>query len=269
MTDIFQEVEEDVRRDQVARLWRQYGPYFLAAAVGMVIAVGAISAWRSYDTKRLAERSRAFLKASEMSVSDPRASADALAAIADKGGGYAIVARFREAAARVEGGDRAKAIAIYEKLSSDADGDDLLQDLASLRAAYLMVDSASLGDLKARLAPVIKDTSPWRFSGRELLAFAEMKAGETTSAVALFEALAIDPHTPEGIHGRAVDMLAALGKGTARAEAKGGSQSGVQQGEPQTGTPDIGKPQGGKAEMGKAETGTKPGVAAKADGSGE
>ena len=221
MTDIFHEVEEDVRRDQLARLWRSYGAYLIAAAAGMVIAVGAISAWRSYDAQRQAERGRVFLQSLELAVSQPGAAADALAAIADKGGGYGQLARFREAAARATDGNAKAAVATYEKIASQSGGDPVLKDLASLRAAYLLVDTASLDDVTARLGPLVKNDNAWRYSARELLAFAQMKAGKTVDAASSFQGLVGDPATPEGIRGRAVDMLQALGKNVPNAGGAG------------------------------------------------
>ena len=38
MSDIFQEVEEDVRRERYEQIWKQYGNYILAAAGVVVLA---------------------------------------------------------------------------------------------------------------------------------------------------------------------------------------------------------------------------------------
>lgn len=211
MTDIFQEVEEDVRRDELARIWRSYGPYIIAAAAGVVIAVAAMTAWRSYDAKRQAERARSYFQALNLAVREPGAAASSLKAIAKKGGGYGILARFREASARAESGSPKAAIAIFDKLSADTSLDPLLRDLARLRSAYLMVDTAPLAEVTAKLAPLIAADNPWRFTARELQGFAEMKGGKKTAAAASFRALAFDPGTPEGIRGRASDMLTSLG----------------------------------------------------------
>lgn len=214
MTDIFQEVEEDVRRDELARIWRSYGPYIVAAAVGVVIAVGAISAWRSYDAKRQLERSRVYLQSLNLALREPGAAASSLAAIAEKGGGYGILARFREASARADSGNQKAALAIYEKLAADSSLDPLLRDLARLRAVYLEVDSAALNEVTDKLAPLIAADNPWRYSARELQGFVEMRAGAVPAAQASFRVLATDPGTPDGIRGRANDMLLSLGGST-------------------------------------------------------
>ena len=46
MSELFDEVDEDVRRDQLKKLWDQYSIYIVAAALLMVAAVGG---WRGYQ----------------------------------------------------------------------------------------------------------------------------------------------------------------------------------------------------------------------------
>ena len=36
MSDIFREVDEDVRKDQSLAFWKKYGPYVIAAAVAIM-----------------------------------------------------------------------------------------------------------------------------------------------------------------------------------------------------------------------------------------
>ena len=40
MTELFDEVDEEVRREQLHKLWAQYGNYLIAACVLLVVAVG-------------------------------------------------------------------------------------------------------------------------------------------------------------------------------------------------------------------------------------
>jgi len=52
MSDIFQEVEEDVRRERYEQLWKKYGNHVIGAAAVLVIAVGGWQAWTAYDNNR-------------------------------------------------------------------------------------------------------------------------------------------------------------------------------------------------------------------------
>ena len=46
MSELFDEVDEDVRRDQLKKLWDQYSIYIIAGALLIIAAVGG---WRGYQ----------------------------------------------------------------------------------------------------------------------------------------------------------------------------------------------------------------------------
>src|SRR5258708_8443911 len=55
LSDIFQEVDEEVRREQLKKLWDRYGIYAVIAAF---LVVAGIAAWRGYswlEAKKAAE----------------------------------------------------------------------------------------------------------------------------------------------------------------------------------------------------------------------
>ena len=64
MSELFNEVDEDVRREQLKKLWDQYSIYLIAGALLIIAAVGG---WRGYqylEAKKAAEAGAAFDKAS-------------------------------------------------------------------------------------------------------------------------------------------------------------------------------------------------------------
>ena len=91
MADIFHEVEEDLRRDQAAAIWKKYGNYIIGAALLLVLAVAAHWGWTKYATNRQMQASADFLSAG--STSDLKAREAALGKIAAEGGTYRCCAR--------------------------------------------------------------------------------------------------------------------------------------------------------------------------------
>ena len=66
MADIFHEVDEEVRREQLKKLWDRYSIYLIAAAVLIVLA---IAAWRGYEywvAKRAATAGAAYEAAASL-----------------------------------------------------------------------------------------------------------------------------------------------------------------------------------------------------------
>ena len=70
MSELFDEVNEEVRREQLKKLWDQYSIYIIAVALLIIAAVGG---WRGYqylEAKKAAEAGAAFDKAAELSEAE-------------------------------------------------------------------------------------------------------------------------------------------------------------------------------------------------------
>ena len=96
----------------------------------------------------------------------------------------ASLARFREAAELVRT-DQAAAVKAYDALAADSSLGRALQDLAAVRAGLLLVDTAPLADLNARLEPLTTRDRTFRHTARELLALGAWRTGDQAAAQAL------------------------------------------------------------------------------------
>lgn len=211
MVDIFEEVEEDLRRDRALKLWQQYGSYILVAAVAIVVATAAYVYWRDWDRKaREAEGARLIAASELMQQGQTDAARDGLSRLAQEGfAGYALLARFHEAALLARKGDGAAAIGVYRAIASDRGVASELRQAATLFAVLHGLDQASPAEVERDLAPLAG--GPWRFSVTEVSALVALKAGDAAKARDLYRSLADDPAAPVSLRGRAAEMLAALG----------------------------------------------------------
>ena len=210
MSDIFQEVDEEVRRERLEKLWKQYGNYIIAV---LVVVLAGIGAWRGYiywEERKAAEAGAAYEAASTLADQGKHTEAEAaFAKLATEGtAGYRTLARFREAA-QLGLSDAKTAVATYDALVADGSLGRTLQDLAAVRAGLLLVDTAPYQDLRSRLEPLTAADRPFRHSARELLAFGAWRTGDNTAARKWIDAVYSDPETPGGIRSR-IDMLTAL-----------------------------------------------------------
>src|ERR1700760_4583524 len=108
MTDVFREVDEDIRREQIKRLWDRFGPYILGLAVLIIVGVAGYKTWE-YWTQRQAQASGdKFIAAFDLSDQGKYPdSITALQAIAKDGtGAYPVLANFGIATAKAETGDK-------------------------------------------------------------------------------------------------------------------------------------------------------------------
>jgi hypothetical protein len=216
VSDIFREVDEEVRREQLKKLWDRYGNYVVAAAI---LLVAAVAVWRAYmwwEAKKAAETGAAFEAATTLAEAGKRSEAEtAFAKIATDGtAGYRHLARMREAAELAQG-DAKAAIAAYDQIVADRAVGPVLQDLAALRAGALLIDSGALAEAQRRLEPLAANDRTFRHTAREFLVLAAWRAGDATAAKRWFDLIMTDAQTPAATRSR-VEMLMALGTGTSR-----------------------------------------------------
>jgi hypothetical protein len=217
VSDIFQEVDEEVRREQLKKLWERYGGYLIAACIAVVIGVGA---WRGYEwwqAKQAAQSGAAFEQAVTLAESGKhQEAAAAFAKLASDGTpGYRVLARLRQAA-ELAATDRKSAVADYDAIATDNRVGQVVQDLAAVRGSFLLVDSAPYSEILQRLESLTAPDRAFRHSAREILALSAWKAGDMAAAHRWTEMIMSDPQTPPGPRSRAEmlsELLAASAKG--------------------------------------------------------
>jgi hypothetical protein len=209
---LLREVDEELRREQLEKLWQRYGWVVISAAVLFVASV-AIYKW--VESGRIAAAQSAgarFEQALRLKADGkPDEAIKAFSGIAADGPrGYAALAKLQMAVKHAEAGRTAEALASYESLAQDGGADDLLRGFAQLQAAALRLGEADFTEMQNRLNDLVGDASPWRASARELLGLAALKAGKTAEARREFERLLGDAGTPPGIGDRVKIVMASL-----------------------------------------------------------
>jgi hypothetical protein len=205
------EVDEELQREQLSQLWERYSGYILAGAVALVLGVGAYKMIESRRQATAEAQGAAYIAGiKQLTSGKVDEGAAALAAVGKSGSGFGSVARLRLAAADVATGKTAEAVAKYEAFAKDRSVDPVLADFARLQTAMLTIDTASWDDMQGRLTPLAADSNAWRFSAKELLGMAALKAGQTEAARTQFEKLIGDPAVPAGIAERARIMMGSI-----------------------------------------------------------
>ena len=211
MSDIFREIDEELRRDNLIKLWSRYGRYIIAIAVFALVVAGGFVAWRDHQLSE--RRAQSTRYAGALTLAREGKEADAVkvfAAIAHEGGGYAILAAFEEAALLAKSGDREAAAAAYDRVAAASEFDPDLRGLAVLLSVMQRMPEADAQTTIDRLAPLTASGNPWRPSAIELTALARLKLQDKSGALALFKSLADDPATPQSLRARAAEMATAL-----------------------------------------------------------
>ncbi len=216
---LIREVEEELRRERIAKLWEQYGALVVGAAVAIVVGVGGYKFWQA-RTQAAAERAGGqYEQATKLfSSGKPAEATKALKALSQSGHpGYAILAKLRLAGRAVEAKKPGEAVTYYEQIAKDPDAQDIFRDFAILQIASLKLSEESWTDIKNRLTEVSKDGRPWRFAARELIGIAAFRAGKYDEVRQALAELVGNNDVPSSIRQRAqviLGLVAAKGGGT-------------------------------------------------------
>ncbi|HEX2136835.1 MAG TPA: tetratricopeptide repeat protein [Microvirga sp.] len=201
--EFIREVDEEYRRDQIARMWARYNGVIIAVAVLLVVAVAGWRYWQYTQDLQAQAAAARYQEALQLSADgkDDEAARTLEALARDAPGGYALLTRFRLAAelGRNNAEDGARA---FDALAADAGIDATWRELARLRAALLRLDSAEPAALRQSLEPLTGASSPWRHSARELLGLSALKAGDIEEAGRWFDQIAADRETPAALRQR-------------------------------------------------------------------
>lgn len=210
---LIREVDEELRQDQAAQLWKKYGNVVIGGAVALVLAVAGWQGWNAWQANQRQDSSARYAAALDQAGAGKaqEASEDLAALAADGTAGYRVLARLQQAGLALKGGDRERAVTLYEAVAADGGVDGAYRDLARLKAAYLKLDGGDPAAIEAAAQPLAAESNPWRHSARELLALAALKRGDRARAADLFGKLAADSAAPQGLRSRAAEMLDSLG----------------------------------------------------------
>jgi hypothetical protein len=210
VSDIFSEVDEDVRREELAKLWKRYGNLIIAAVCLVIAGVGG---WRGYNywlDQKAGEAGAAFDAAATLADAGKHSEAEtAFAKVAAEGTpGYQAMAQLRQAG-EIASRDAKEGAAAYDKATSELKGQPVFSELAAIRAAVLLVDTAKFDDMRRRLEPLAGSKGPFRHTARELLALSAWRNGDVAASRQWSQAATDDSEVPSGVRQR-MDVLAAL-----------------------------------------------------------
>ncbi len=210
MADIFNEVDEEVRREQLKKLWDRYSIYIVALAFLIIAGIGGWRGYEYYVGKQAAAAGSAFEAAVTLSEQGkyPEAEAAFAKVAAEAPSGYKVLARMRAAAALAQT-KPADGVKAYDAIAADTSVGQTWQDLAGLRAGLLLVDSAPLADLRRRLDPLSEPGRTFRHTARELLAMSAWRNHDVATARRYVDMIAADGETPPGARAR-IDVLSTL-----------------------------------------------------------
>lgn len=218
MADVFEEVEEQIRSDRYKALALKALPWVAALIALVLLVVGGIWGWQTWRHRAHTEASDQYAQAIEAFNAGDRERAIKLWAEV----GQSQSAAYKSLALQHLGGLKlaenktAEAVKLFDE-AAEAAPTPIIGDVARLKSAFALLDTAPYKDMEARLTPLIEEGRPYRAQAREALAFAKLMAGDTAGARSDFVVISLMADASDGARQRANAAKDMIDSGSAKA----------------------------------------------------
>lgn len=209
---LFREIDEEVRRERLTKLWQRYGNLVMAVSLAVIVGVAGTKGWQYWKRQQAETAGAGYFAALALQAEGKAEEAgEALRAVITGGhAGYAALARLQEAARLAGAGDVEAALKAYDGIAADTAAPTELRDLARVRAGYLLANSATDEELQTRLRGLEGASSPWINAVREIRGTAAYRNGDYQLADRLMSEIVTDPNAPQSARQRALVMVQLL-----------------------------------------------------------
>jgi hypothetical protein len=209
------EVDEELRRDQLASVWTRYGRWLIGGIVLALAVFGGAIYWQYHREQVAGDQGEKLQKVYDdliaQNVAATKVPLDELAG--SKIAGYRTMARFTQADLLLQNKDLKGAATKFAEVAGDSSVGQPLRDLALIRQTSAEFDTLKPDVVVSRLRTLATQGSPWFGSAGELVGAAYIKMNKPDLAAALFRQMANDETVPESIRHRASTLAETMSAG--------------------------------------------------------
>jgi hypothetical protein len=202
------EVNEELRRQQLKSIWDRFGVYIIGFAVLIILSVGGNEIINHLNNRVSQRESNAFDNALNLIENgNDSAGLDQLIKLTEGKTGYKGLALFRLSSESLTNGNYREAVDYLKKASIDKTLTNNFRVFAKIKAGLILVDNGSFSEVDVLLKEVIESGGPFSFHAKEILALALIKNGRDLEAQEIFQEIANDASAPPVLARRAEIFL--------------------------------------------------------------
>ena len=210
MSDIFQEVDEEIREEKYKSIWRKYKYYVIGVLVLFILGVSVNAFWKNYSLNEVNDRSERFFAALEMSQKDKVGAISLLEEFSKEEAGGSeyntLLAKFNEASIRKSENDFSGALVIYEELINN-NVSSFYVDYAKLSMAEMLISLNNKTEAKLILEELVSSSSDLVYIAMEYIGYIEINDGNIAEARIIFNNLVNDASTTSNMKNRSREIL--------------------------------------------------------------
>ena len=218
MVDVFDEVEEQLRSERYKSIALRVLPILGGVLAVALVAALAVWGYQHFRSQAAAEASEKYAQAIDAFNAGRRDDAIRLWGEVGQGSSkaYKSLALQHLGGLKLIDNKPAEAVKLFDE-AAEAAPSDIIGDVARLKSAFALLDTAPYKDLEARLTPLTAEGRPYRAEAREALAFAKLMAGDLAGARSDFVVISLMADAGQDARQRAEAAKALIDSGSAKA----------------------------------------------------
>lgn len=211
VSDIFREIDEDLRQDKLKALWKKYRVNFFSIIITPIVILSAFKIYQNWEKNYIEKSGGLLSEAIEyVNISDFDSASATIQELKDiSRKEYLQYATIIEASIAVKSNDNNKAIELYEEYIQDSNN-SLLKDFSLIKIAYLKIDSSSSEEIKDLITPILVDDSLLYGLGLELMGYSYYRNGNYDESFKQFELILSNGYNSPSLLNRANTMYELL-----------------------------------------------------------
>jgi len=195
MSDILRQVDEDLRKDRLLRIWKLYGIYIVGFILFILIALSSYQYYLSSTKSKNEAILEKYINA--INLTDKSISINQLIELDESSNLYIKgLSKLKRADLYFDMKKKDQALKLLESISIDNSLDEVIRDLAFYK--YLMVQLDVLN--KDRFIEIIEsrhlEQSKFKYHFKELKALKLLIDGDQDKALEIFESIILDEESP-------------------------------------------------------------------------
>ena len=198
MTNIFNEVDEDIRKERYKSLWGKYGKYLIGLVLSIIVIFSLIQYLISKDisdNKKLLNEYFSALESIENSQFD-LANESLNNIYNDNNSTLAAFSGFKLSESYLINGNKIEAISILENILSNDSLEKIYRELALYKYMMINFDQMIIGDIEIKIRSINNNESHLKPYFNELIGIKYIAMGDKTKASIIFNELSSSESTP-------------------------------------------------------------------------
>ena len=128
--EIISEIEEDLQKERIKKLWSLYGKYISSFILLVVVMIGGWQFYNYWENKKNSNASNAFLNILNLSDENPGLAIKKIDELSKMPKGYETLLKFKKASLLNDSGQKSEAQLMWTEIYSDNSNENIYKNMA-------------------------------------------------------------------------------------------------------------------------------------------